>query len=498
MKLFFALACVAFLAVVSPWRVQAQADAPAVARLGKVAFQPCTLTTQGLPMTVAARCATLRVPEDHARPSGRQLEIPIAWVASSARRAARDPVLLLAGGPGQSALDAFPTVEPAFRELLRQRDVILVDQRGTGRANTLACPQTMRDPRWNSTEIVGADTAREMTRACLAEIRDADPRLYTTGDYIADLEFARRALGIGQFNLVGVSYGTRVALEYLRRHPSSIRTAVLDSVVPPTLILGTDHARNLDAAIDRQFAQCAADKVCSERFGSPRAKLDALLARLRAQPVEVSYADPLSGERRTDRLTAEAVASVVRLHAYAPQQFAMVPMLLAEAAQGRYEVLMSQARMIEQMLGESISVGLSLSVSCAEDAPWLEVDPADEGTVLGTAFVEFVRAQCEVWPRGRVPADFHAPVESSHPVLLLSGEFDPVTPRRYGDEVARSLPRSRHLVLRGQGHSVMHVGCVPRLMAEFVMRADASGLDAGCLDQLTYVPPFTGSYGWEP
>jgi pimeloyl-ACP methyl ester carboxylesterase len=315
MKHFSILACVAVLAVASPGLAQAQVDGPAVARLGTVEFQPCTLKAQGLPMTVAARCANLRVPEDHAQPGGRMLDIPVAWIPSSGRRAAADPVLLLAGGPGQSALDVFASVEPAFRDLQRERDVILVDQRGTGRANTLACPQTMRDPRWNSTEIVGADTAREMTRACLAEIRDADPRLYTTSDYIADLEFARKALGIGQFNLVGVSYGTRVALEYLRRHPSSLRSVVLDSVVPPTLILGTDHARNLDAAIDRQFAQCAADKVCSERFGQPRAKLDALLERLRAQPVEVTYMDPLSGERRTDRLTAEAVASVVRLHA---------------------------------------------------------------------------------------------------------------------------------------------------------------------------------------
>jgi pimeloyl-ACP methyl ester carboxylesterase len=498
MKHLSVIACAVVLAAAGPLPARAQGGTPAVARLGTVAFHPCTLAAAGLPFTVTARCATLRVPEDHSRPGGRQLDLPVAWIPSSARRAAPDPVLLLAGGPGQSALDSFPAVEAGFRDLLRQRDVILVDQRGTGRASTLACPQTMRDPRWNGTEIVSAGAAREMTRACLAEIKDADPRLYTTSDYVADLELARKALAVEQFNLVGVSYGTRVALEYLRRHPASIRSVVLDSVVPPTLILGADHARNLDAAIDRQFEQCAADKVCSERFGAPREKLDALLARLRAQPVEVSYLDPLSGERRTDRLTAEAVASVVRLHAYAPQQFALVPMLIAEATQGRYEVLMSQARMIEQMLGESISAGLSLSVSCAEDAPQLQADPADEGTLLGTAFVDFVRAQCEVWPRGRMPVDFHAPVESSHPVLLLSGEFDPVTPQRYGDEVARSLPRSRHLVLRGQGHSVMSVGCVPRLMADFVARADARDLDAACLDQLTYVPPFTGPYGWEP
>jgi pimeloyl-ACP methyl ester carboxylesterase len=498
MKQLSVLACLAAFTTAC-WPGLAHPDAaPVKMTFGSLAFEPCTLAQEAMAMTVAARCATLRVPEDRSQPGGRQLGIPIAWVPSSAKRAAPDPVFMLAGGPGQSALDAFPAVAPAFRDVLRQRDVILVDQRGTGRASTLACPKTLEDERWQSTIVVDPASAREMTQACLAEIKGADPRLYTTNDYVADLEAARTALGVAQVNLVGVSYGTRVALEYLRRHPAQIRTVVLDSVVPPTLILGAEHARNLDAAIDRQFALCAADKVCHERFGSPREKLDALLARLRAKPVEVSYLDPLTNERRTDTLTAESVSSVVRLHAYAPQQFAMVPMLLASAAEGRYEVMMSQARMIEEMLGDMISVGLQLSVSCAEDAPWLRADPADNDTLLGTSFVEFVRAQCEIWPRGSVPKDFHEPVKASNPVLLLSGEFDPVTPQRYGAEVARTLPNSRHLVLRGQGHSVMQIGCTPRLVSDFIERAEAQGLDASCLDQLTYVPPFTGPYGWEP
>jgi pimeloyl-ACP methyl ester carboxylesterase len=189
---------------------------------------------------------------------------------------------------------------------------------------------------------------------------------------------------------------------------------------------------------------------------------------------------------------------VVRLHSYAPQQSALLPMLLSEAAAGRYDVLMAHARMVEEALGDMISVGLQLSVSCAEDAPWLRANPGDAGTLLGTSFVDFVRAQCEIWPRGRVPADFHTPVRASQPVLLLSGELDPVTPARYGQEVARTLPQSRHLVLRGQGHSVLQVGCVPRLLAGFIDSADARRLDAACLDQLAYTPPFAGAYGWEP
>ena len=210
------------------------------------------------------------------------------------------------------------------------------------------------------------------------------------------------------------------------------------------------------------------------------------------------YQDPLTGETREDTLTAEAVSSVVRLHAYAPPLFAMLPMLLTEATDGHFEGLMAQSRMIEQLIGEQISIALQLSVSCAEDAPGLVANPADRATLLGTDFVDFLQAQCSTWPRGPVPADFHMPINSSEPALLLSGEFDPVTPPRYGDDVVRTLDHSRHLVLRGQGHGVLGVGCAPQLVARFIASADARSLDPRCLDALTDAPPFTGAYGWDP
>jgi pimeloyl-ACP methyl ester carboxylesterase len=277
-----------------------------------------------------------------------------------------------------------------------------------------------------------------------------------------------------------------------------VRTVVLDSVVPPTLALGADHARNLEAAVDAQFARCEADADCVRRFGSPRARLDALLAQLREHPVRVRYADPVTSEPREDELTADSLAGVVRLHAYTPQLFAMLPMLLAQASQGRYEQLMAQARMVGELVGEQISVPLQLSVSCAEDAPWLVADPADRTTLLGSNFVEFLQAQCAAWPRGRVPADFHAPVKATRPVLVLSGEFDPVTPPRYGEAVVHDLSQGRQLVLRGQGHGVLAIGCTPRLVARFFERPEPARLDARCLDVLGYTPPFAGPYGWEP
>jgi pimeloyl-ACP methyl ester carboxylesterase len=159
---------------------------------------------------------------------------------------------------------------------------------------------------------------------------------------------------------------------------------------------------------------------------------------------------------------------------------------------------MAQARMVQQLVGEQVSVPLQLSVTCAEDAPGLVADPADRDTLLGTQFVDLLQAQCAIWPRGSVPADFHAPVTVARPVLLLSGEFDPVTPPRYGDLVRSSLPHSRHFVLRGQGHGVLGIGCTPRLSADFLDRADVGKLDGRCLETLTYTPPFAGPYGWEP
>jgi len=482
--------------------VAARADAPPApvnVAYGSLMFTPCTLSQAGQAQTVPARCATLRVPEDRSSANGRRLELAVAWVPSTAKAPARDPVVMLAGGPGQSALETFPTVYPAFREILRQRHVLLVDQRGAGRSNPLQCPGTLNDEALRLLDSAGVDEVRRLTTDCLQELGpNVDVRAYTTSAYIADLEDVRRALGIAQFNLVGVSYGTRVGLEYLRRHPESIRTVVLDSVVPPSLALGNEHAKNLEAAVDAQFARCTADVECTKRFGSPRARLDDLLQRLHEHPQHVTYRDPLTNEQREDEFTAISLASVVRFHSYAPQLFGMLPMLLAEAANGQFGNLMAQSRMMEQLIGEQIYVPLQLSVMCAEDAPGMRVDPADDGTILGTEFVDYTLAQCAVWPRGTVPKDFHDAVKSNLPVLLLSGELDPVTPPRYADEVQRTLPNSRHFVFRGQGHSVMGVGCGPRLVAEFIATADAKELDGNCLDQLQYSPPFGGSYGWDP
>jgi len=464
--------------------------------LGTLVFEPCALSPGHLALTVEAQCARLEVPEDRAKPDGRKIALHVAWVPNDAG-AEPDPVFFLAGGPGQAASESYPLLHSAFAETRRKRHLILVDQRGTGRSNRLACKTGDGESGFSDGDPDDPAASVAFVKRCRASL-DADVRHYTTTDAVADLEAVREAIAAERIDLVGVSYGTRVAQQYAKRHPARTRAIVLDGVVPNTLTLGAEHAKNLEAALDAHFARCAAEPTCVDRFGSPRVHLDALLAEARANPKTVRYRDPQSHALREDRFDAATLAAVVRLYAYAPNTAALLPLALNEAAQGRPEELIAQARMLTSLVGESIMHGMQLSVTCTEDAPKLSADRADASTTLGTALVDLLIAQCAAWERGEAPADFNAPLATEVPALMLSGELDPVTPPRYGDEVAKTLPNARHLVLRGQGHNVIGQGCAPKLLARFLDRLDAKGLDAKCLDSLTYVPPFAGYYGWEP
>lgn len=462
--------------------------------LGSITFVPCDLDSASNGR-IKAECARLDVPENPDAPAGRSITLQLALVPARSSRAAPDPVVMLAGGPGQSALEAFPQMAAAFEPLRKHRHILLIDQRGTGKSNPLKCAL----PDWKDPSTQTGPALRRQAAECLARLSArADPRFYTTTDAVRDLETVRQALGAPLLNLVGGSYGTRVGLEYLRRHPDAVRTLVLDAVVPPELALLQDHAANLDAAIAAILAACHADAVCAGRFGDPRQTLARLRAELRARPRPAAYVDPLTHVPRTEMLNEALLAAIVRLYAYQPETAALLPLLLGETAEGRPQSLMAQGELIFQRLGDALAHGMELSVVCTEDAPFLRPDPADAGTLLGQQLIALTQEQCAVWPRGRLPADFKQPVSSDKPVLLLSGERDPVTPPRYAAQVARTLPNSRSLVLKGQGHTVMIRGCAPKLVRDFVHAASAAALDAACLDPLAPAPAFTSYQGPEP
>lgn len=479
----------------------AKPAAPAPPRkLGNIAFTPCTLSPSFGAASVEAQCGKLSVAEDPALPNGRRIALNIAWVpADDKGEIAPDPVFMLAGGPGQAATESYAQVAPAFREVLKKRHVILLDQRGTGGSNKLMCKDD--DGNAAATDEVSDDleTARRFTERCRDELsKKADLRFYTTTDAIRDLDDVRKAIGAQEINLVGISYGTRVAQQYAMRYPASTRTIVLDSVAPNTLVFGNEFAGNLEAALDLQFGQCGKSPACAKALGDPRTRLDTVMAKLRSDPPLVRYRDASTGETREERLLPGHVAGLARMYAYAPVAAALLPLQLNEAANGRYDGLMALAQMLQGELSDMMAFGMQLSVVCTEDATGLKANPDDAGSLLGNQLPEFLGAQCAVWPKGTMPKDFHAPLATKVPALLLSGEFDPVTPPRYGEQTVKTLSNGRHLVLRGQGHNVIGAGCMPKLFAQFVEAADAKSLDAKCLDTLTYTPPFTSFNGWEP
>ncbi|HRO63255.1 alpha/beta hydrolase [Thermomonas sp.] len=464
---------------------------------GKIAFTPCSLSSPMSKDTLDAQCARFEVPEDRSHPQGRKIQLNIAWLApSGSGEKLPDPVFFIAGGPGQSAVETYPGLDPVFREVRKQRNVILIDQRGTGQSNLLSC--ALEDDASDDADSSPAAAQAQAAKCAAALASKADLRFYTTTAAVADLDAVRAALGVAQVNLVGISYGTRVAQQYAMRHPAQTRSIVLDSVVPNTLGLGNIFARNLDDALTLQFALCSKDPVCKGKLGDPRAELDTLLTTLRAAPVTVAYRDATKGEPKQGTLTADAVAGLVRMYAYMPLASGLLPKLIHEANAGHYEGLMALTKMMRGEMKDAMAMGMQMSVTCSEDADSMVARPEDAGTVLGNAMPESMAAMCKVWPKGSVPADFHHALATNVPALLMEGEFDPVTPPRYGQEVVKSLPNGRLFVLKGQGHNVIGAGCMPKLFAQFIEKADAKALDGRCLDTLGYAYPFTNFNGAEP
>lgn len=479
-----------------PEPVAASVKVDSARKLGSLSFKPCSLA-QGAE-SMSAWCSTLQVPEDHSKPNGRKITLAISWLPAS-KQAEDDPIFMLAGGPGQGARESFPGIASAFDEARKNRHIILLDQRGTGDSNPLKCADSKGDSAVVEGDDYSPQAAVDFAKKCAAVYADkVDVSQFSTADAIIDLDLARQAIGAEKINLMGISYGTRVAQQYAKQYPSHTRTVTIDGIAPLTIVLGQEHAKNLENSLDLQFARCSQDKACAQKMGNPRTQLNTLLASLAKGPVPVQYRDAITGEWLDGQFSTGHIAVLTRMLAYAPQAAALLPLQFSEANKGHYESLMALSEMVNHQVSDMIMHGMQLSVMCGEDVPDLVVDPDDKQRLLGTGLVELMQAQCKVWPHKQRPANFRAPLTGNVPVLILSGEFDPVTPPRYGDMVAEHLPNSRHIIAKGSGHNVLPVACMPKLFAKFLESANAKTLDVSCMDKLTYSPMFTGFYGSEP
>lgn len=437
--------------------------------------------------SASARCGFIEVPENPDDATGRHIRLRITVIPALRITPEPDAFVILAGGPGQSAHDFYTSAGPAFASIRRDRDILLLDQRGTGGSHPLECTS---DP----AELEGADPQQmqALARRCIASL-DADTRFYTTSIAVRDLDIVREALGYRQLSLYGVSYGTRVAQHYMRRYPTRVRTAILDGVVPVDLALGPEVAPRAQHALDAMFQRCAADAACNAAFPHLRDQFSALHTRVNQKPIHARLPDPVTAQMQETAFGVQQLNAAVRLLTYSDESVSLLPLLIHEAqSAGQPEPFIAQYLMVRRLTDAQFAYGMHFSVVCSEDAPrWAQHDVPDavlEQTYLGTGFMQGMRSVCDVWPRGIVDDDFNAPLRSEIPVLILSGSNDPITPPDYGERALTSFSHGRHLVLPGQGHGQFAIGCMPRLLTQFVNTASVATLDTKCLEGVAPTP----------
>jgi pimeloyl-ACP methyl ester carboxylesterase len=442
-----------------------------------------------------AFCGSLTVFENRETRTGRRLSLAIVVLPARSDDYRPDPLFFLAGGPGQGAAAMASLVGTAFSGVLKHRDIVLVDQRGTGHSNPLNCD----DDDESLQNVFAADevVVRHLQK-CLRGY-DADVRLYTTPIAMDDLDEVRAYLGYPRVNLYGGSYGTRAALVYLRQHPTAVRSVVLDGVAPTDMRLPLFAARDATRALDKLFGDCEREASCRTAYPSLRTNVAALMTRLEAAPVRVTLTHPRTGRRETVGVTARSVASAILGALYSPTTAAVLPLLLDRASRDDFQALLALSFANDQ--SENLSVGMQLSVVCSEDADRIEPDDAvaaTTATIFGRQLLDGQLAACRSWPKGVVPADYTKPVDSDVPALVLSGDLDPVTPPSWGEEVTRHLRNGRHFVSRGTGHGVATTPCGARVIDDFLERGSADGLDTKCFASPARPPFFLTPSGPDP
>ncbi len=459
-----------------------------------IEFENCTLEMPGTVLTAEARCGWLEVAEDPADPSGKKIQIHVAMAPAVTQEPDPDPLFLFAGGPGQAASEAYVILRGVLEKIRRKRDIVMIDQRGTGKSNPMMCQPEEVD--FNA--VTDLDEIKQIALDCLAEL-DADPRFYTTAIGMDDYDLVRQALGYEKINLLGVSYGTRSAQVYLRQYPDRVRSMILDSVIPPQLLLGAEHAQRLDESVEKVLAACANDETCNESFPNGQENLRELLTGLRAQARSITITHPVTGLPEPILMNADVLAAAVRFLSYSSETQAMLPLLIFEAKTNDvFSRIASQALIVISRISDSLAHGMELSVICSEDYPFMDLHADAGDTLMGNIFIEALQAQCDAWPRGAVAADFHEPKAFPLPVLLMSGERDPVTPPIYAEQAAQQYENSLHLVAAGQGHNVVGKACIRTIAQDFIVAGSISDLDTECVARIKPSPFFNSLLGPTP
>lgn len=464
----YALAAFAFVTACG-----AAATQPAPpSRPGQV--EPCDIAGVG-----PARCATVPVRESAG--SNRMLELRVVVLPAHSTSPLPDPILPLAGGPGQGAAELAAPFGQRFATYRDQRDIVLVDQRGTGRSNGLRC-----DAPSATAELMGTLFDHARLPGCRDNLQfTSDLTRYTTMAAARDYEVVLDHLGYREVNIIGISYGSRLGLEIARQLPRRVRTLTIEAVVPPTFAWPGLGAVDADKALSTLIDDCASDASCRQAFPRFRHDVDLAFTRLR-EPAAVTVRDPATGATERVRFGQSDLAYATRGILYGNDALSL-PIWFRNASAGDFTTLAQAYVNRARNLDAQISLGVHFGIYCAEDLPfvnWPAAEAAAHGTHLGTFLLDQYRRACAVWPRAQVDGSVREPVQTSTPTLVMAGRRDPVTPPRTAEEAVRTLPRSRLIIWPHGSHGtdgLVSPQCRASLMRDFLRTADPDALSVDCV-----------------
>ncbi len=437
------------------------------AQAGDISRKPCFLPG----MEDAVDCVTLLVPLDRAHPAGQKIAVFAAVLPALSRDSARDGLMLVPGGPGQSGDSLVPLATGPFRDIRQTRDIVLLYPRGTARSGPLVCPGL------DSAASITSPEMAALANTCAARLKNGTVH-FTATDIVADMEALRRALGYPQLSLWGGSFGSRIVQHFAREYPARTRLVILDAVAPAGVSIAQTAPRAAEAALRSLDAACMADRTCRTSTPSVARDVEALLKSF-AVPRQVSMTDPVTG--RTTRLTVDrqTLAGTIHLTLYHPQTRAMLPQLIAAAKQGRLEPLLAMSAATGAALDDQIAVGANFSALCAED---MQLGPSSVPPTgfMGDGQYGLLKNICGQWPHKKVPPRFLQKFASNVPALILSGALDPITPPEGGAIAASYFSNAVHVTLPASAHISSTYGCVPRRIAKFVEEGRTRAADWAC------------------
>jgi pimeloyl-ACP methyl ester carboxylesterase len=443
-------------------------------------LQPCKL--EGIEGDTS--CGSFEVLENRDLPQGRKILINVVVLRALNANPAPDPLWVIQGGPGQAGTKLADFYASTFAEVRKNRDIVLFDQRGTGKSNGLMC--NMGD----SSDLLPIEKVKE----CKAELeKRADLSQYTTLNGMRDLDEVRAQLGYEKINFYGTSYGTAAALIYMQNFPDRVRSAVLKAIAPmQTMRLSVTTAADSQRTLDRVFQDCAADETCNKAFPDLKKEFAGLMELLRKEPARVEITDPRSKQTSTVQLTEADVILTLRALLHAVDTQSQLPLMIHQAATGNFVPLTMISMRLHKQFQEELAFGMFLTVYCTEEIPFVTeemISKQTENTFHGDYWVRQIQNACKVWPKGMQPDWSKKPAPFRGPVLLISGGLDPVTPPKWGDEVAKWLPNSRHFVIPSGSHSFNRLsGCVDVVIADFIAKGATDSLDFSCASKITRAP----------